>query len=232
VATCLLIRHGHSTANADGILSGRTPGVRLSARGRAQAEELAGHIAGIPIARFLSSPLQRCVETAALLAGTAFEDVVTDKALGECGYGAWTGRRLADLVADPLWETVQKDPASARFPPDDRYAAESLTEMTARVWTGLERLDAEVEQEHGGDAVWVAVSHGDPIRSAIASALGSRVAGLQRSHVDPGSVTCLRWSAGVPFLIGSNGDGASLNRWLARPAHDAPPGSALPGGDV
>lgn len=232
MAICLLVRHGHSSANAEGVLSGWAPGISLTETGRAQAVDLRTHLANRGVAAVISSPLQRCVETAALLADVEAESVATDEGLGECHYGAWTGRRLSDLARDPLWRTVQDDPAGARFPDDETYAAESLAEMTARVWETLATLDARVEAEHASEALWVAVSHGDPIRSALATAMGSGVAGLQRSRVDPGSVSCLRWSSGTPFVVGTNGDGSSLERWLAAPRHSVPSGDAVPGGDV
>ena len=63
--------------------------------------------------------------------------------LGECHYGAWTGRPIAELVSEPLWRTVQDDPSTARFPDSERYAAESLAEMSDRITSAVRRIDAE-----------------------------------------------------------------------------------------
>ena len=67
MATLLLIRHGRTTANASGLLAGRTPGVELDEHGRAQAAALGARLAGIPLAAVVSSPLERTRQTAAAL---------------------------------------------------------------------------------------------------------------------------------------------------------------------
>ncbi len=84
------------------------------------------------------------------------------------------------------------------------YAAESLAEMAARVVGGVRALDAEVEAEHGPHAVWVAVSHGDPIKAVVAEAVGAGLPGLQRVRVDPGSLTAVHLTEHRMVLLASN----------------------------
>ncbi|WP_392542072.1 MSMEG_4193 family putative phosphomutase [Oryzobacter telluris] len=227
MATVLLLRHGHSTANAAGVLAGWSEGIGLTDTGREQAGRVGERLAPITVARAVSSPLQRCLETVAL----ALPDhgVTTDERLGECHYGGWTGRRLADAAKDPLWRVVQDDPANAMFPPHDDFASESLGDMAARVIGGVRALDAEVEAEHGADAVWLAVSHGDPIKSVVAEAVGAGLAGLQRVRVDPGSVTAVHITATRMVLLASNTVLGDLGPLVARPRH-APPGDSEVGG--
>lgn len=227
VALLLLVRHGHSTANADAVLAGWSEGVGLTDRGRVEAGRLAERLAGGEIARLVTSPLQRCRETAALLLPDATAEVVDD--LGECRYGAWTGRPIAELTSDPLWRRVQDDPASARFPDSDSYAAESLVEMSHRMVSAIQRLDAEVEEERGPDAVWVAVSHGDPIKAVLADAMGAGLAGLQRVHVDPASVSVIRRAKDRVMVLAVNSAGDAIGRGHAAPPA-VPPGDATVGG--
>ena len=227
MAIVLLLRHGHSTANADGVLAGWTDGVGLTDRGREQAARVAERFGSLSIARAVSSPLQRCAETVAVaLPG---HEVVTDARLGECHYGAWTGRPLAEAAKEDLWRVVQDDPAAAAFPPHDQYAAESLAEMAARVVGGVRAIDAEVEAEHGKHAVWVAVSHGDPIKAVVAEAVGAGLAGLQRVRVDPGSVTAVHLTSRRMVLLASNTVQGDLAPLVERPAH-APSGDSVVGG--
>ena len=214
MAVCLLVRHGHSSANADGVLAGWTPGVALTDRGVAQAAAVAADLAGLPVTRIVSSPLDRCRDTAGPLAAALGLPIETDDDLGECHYGGWTGGRLADLAKDPLWRVVQDDPASARFPDTAAYRAESLAQMAARVVNAVRRLDDEVTAEHGTDAVWVAVSHGDPIKSVLADAAGAGLAGLQRIHVDPGSLSVIRRTDGRSLVVTTNRRVASLSESL------------------
>ena len=228
VALLLLVRHGHSTANADAVLAGWSEGVGLTERGREEVTRLAGRLGDVPVARLVTSPLQRCRETAELLLPAASAEVVDD--LGECHYGAWTGRPLAELAGVPLWRTVQDDPGAARFPDSDRYAAESLTEMSDRIVAAVLRIDAEVEAERGPGAVWVAVSHGDPIKAVLADAVGAGLAGLQRVHVDPASVSLVRRTAGRAMVLAVNSAGDALRHGLTTAPATVPAGDATVGG--
>jgi probable phosphomutase (TIGR03848 family) len=228
VALLLLVRHGHSTANAASVLAGWSEGVGLTERGRDEVGRIASRLAEVTVARLVTSPLQRCRETADLLLPGATAEVVED--LGECHYGAWTGRPIAELTGEPLWRTVQDDPAAARFPSSDRYAAESLTEMADRIVAAVTRIDAEVEAASGPEAVWVAVSHGDTIKAVLAHAVGAGLAGLQRVHVDPASVSVVRRTGDRMMVLATNSAGDALGRGLTTVPASVPPGDATVGG--
>ena len=201
----------------------------LTQEGRTQAERVARRLVDVSIAHRVTSPLQRCLETAALaLPGAPVEQ---DPRLGECHYGGWTGRRLSDAAKDPLWRTVQDDPASATFPPDPRYAAESLSEMVDRVVGGIRAIDAAVEAEHGPHAVWIAISHGDPIKSVVAEAVGAGLGGLQRVRVDPGSLTAVHVTQRRMVLLASNTSDGPVAPLVAAPRH-APAGEGTVGGET
>src|SRR5689334_1319051 len=99
--TVLLVRHGRTAANAGGVLAGWTPGVSLDDTGQAQAAVLAQRMAILPISLAVSSPLQRCQETAEILLADTVDappgrlarpKLLTDDRLGECRYGDWTGK--------------------------------------------------------------------------------------------------------------------------------------------
>ena len=93
----------------------------------------------------MSSPLQRCVETASVLAdalGALTVDTVED--LGECRYGAWTGGALKDLASEPLWRIVQDQPSAARFPDSEEFPGESIAEMQLRAVRAVRATDAAV----------------------------------------------------------------------------------------
>jgi probable phosphomutase (TIGR03848 family) len=233
--TLLLVRHGRSTANTAGVLAGWSPGVHLDPHGRKQADELAGRLDGIPLAQVVSSPLDRCRETLApLLAARPELALRMDERLGECRYGDWTGRPLAELAAEPLWRTVQAQPSAATFPGPE---GESLREMSHRAVESIREWDAEVEREHGADAVWAACSHGDVIKAIVADALGLHLDNFQRISVEPCSVTVIRYTTSRPFLL-RLGDTGELSGVVPRPAGDEPKadgardGDAVVGGDT
>src|SRR5687767_1544713 len=89
----LLIRHA-TTDTVGKRLAGRLPGVSLNEAGRAQAQQLAARLAGLPVAAIYSSPLERAVETARPLAqGLQLETAVCEAFL-ELDFGEWTNSTL------------------------------------------------------------------------------------------------------------------------------------------
>jgi probable phosphomutase (TIGR03848 family) len=213
MATVILVRHGRTTANVSGVLAGRAAGVSLDDLGRTQAAAAGDRLATVPLVAVVSSPLDRCKQTAAAIAGAQQGKParLTDKGLTECDYGEWQGRALKTLAREPLWKTVQTQPSAAVFP-----GGEAMTAMQARAVTAVRRRDAALEKEHGPGAVWVAVSHGDVIKSVLADALGMHLDLFQRLHVDPASVSIIRYTATRPFVLASNTHAGDL-AWLAPP---------------
>ena len=215
MATLLLIRHGRTTANASGILAGRTPGVRLDERGLEQAARAGERIAAVPLAALVTSPQERCRQTARAVAerqrgaGHAVTKAATEKALAECDYGEWQGRPIKELLKEPLWKTVQHQPSAAVFP-----GGESMVAMQHRAVAAVRRLDAAITAEHGPQAVWAAVSHGDIIKSLLADALGMHLDLFQRISVDPASVSVIRYAPDRPYVLASNTHDGDLS-WLA-----------------
>lgn len=209
--TLILARHGRTSANAAGVLAGRTPGVGLDDTGRAQAAAAAERIADVPLSLVVTSPLQRCKETAALLTKGRGLRAHTDSRLSECDYGEWTGEKISVLAKRKLWQTVQRQPSAARFP-----GGESLPDMSARAVAAIRGRSAAVEEEYGEHAVWLAVSHGDVIKAILADALGLHLDEFQRIVVDPSSLSIIRYTPDRTFVIATNTTAGSL-------AHLKPP---------
>src|SRR3954470_689028 len=201
MATVLLIRHG-LTAMTGPLLAGWTPGVHLDDRGLAQAAALAERLLPLPVAGIVSSPLERCQETAAALALGRELAVATDERLGECRYGDWTGQELKKLAKDPLWKVVQAHPSAARFP-----GGEALRETQARAVNTVRAHN----ESFGTDATWIAVSHGDVIKAIVADALGLHLDLFQRIQVDPCSVTVIRYTELRPFILRLNDTGGGVS---------------------
>lgn len=232
MAVCVLLRHGHSTANRDGVLAGWTPGVGLTELGIEQATMAAAQLVEVPLAAVFTSPVQRARETAEILVGSrARTPLATDDGLGECHYGGWTGGELARLREDPLWQVVQDHPEQAVFPadPTGRFAAESLQGMSERLVGAVARLDTMIDEREGPDAVWVAVSHGDPIKAVLAYGGGADVAALQRHHVDPGAVSVIRFAPGRAIVLAANCRTLDVAALVAA-TRSAAPGEAVVGG--
>jgi probable phosphomutase (TIGR03848 family) len=228
VPTVLLIRHGRTEANASGVLAGRTPQVGLDQLGSNQSRALAARLEPVRLAAVVSSPLQRCVDTAdAVVAGRDGLAVTTDDRLTECDYGTWTGRSLKELAREPLWKVVQSHPSAATFP-----GGESLRAAQVRAVDAIREHDARIAGEVGPSAIWVAVSHADVIKAVVADALGMHLDLFQRLIVDPASVTVLRYADARPFVVRLNDTGDELSALLPsrrsrrRRSSDAPVGGA------
>jgi probable phosphomutase (TIGR03848 family) len=202
MTTVLLIRHGLTDANTGGTLAGWTPGVHLAAKGKEQVAALAARLSAVPLTAIVSSPLERCQETAAALAdgrdGSAIE---TDDRLGECRYGDWQGQSLKTLAKDPLWKVVQAHPSAVTFP-----GGEALRDTQARAVAAVRDHNARL----GADATWVAVSHGDVIKAILADALGVHLDEFQRIVVDPASVSVVTYTEMRPFVVRMNDIGGDL----------------------
>jgi len=218
MATVILVRHGRTTANATGVLAGRLPGVKLDETGWEQAESTAARLGALPLAAIVSSPLERCRQTAKTILGAQAGPltVATERGITECDYGDWQGRALKELAKEKLWATVQTQPSAATFP-----GGESLATMQARAVAAVRRHDAAVETSHGAGAVWVAVSHGDIIKSVLADALGMHLDLFQRINVDPASISIVRYTSHRPYVLATNTHAGDLS-WLApRPGRRA-----------
>jgi probable phosphomutase (TIGR03848 family) len=211
VVTVLLVRHGRSSANAAATLAGRASGVRLSDDGHAQAAAVAGRLAGLPVAAVISSPLERCTETAAPIAAALGLTSETDDRLVECDYGDWTGRPLAELSKDPAWRVVQDHASAAVFP-----GGESLRGMQQRAVDAVRDRNARLAP--GG--LWVAVTHADVIKAVLADALGMHLDAFQRIVVDVASVSVIRYTPLRPFVSRVNDRGGSYDDLIPSPSND------------
>jgi probable phosphomutase (TIGR03848 family) len=201
--TVILVRHGRSAANTSGTLAGRTPGVKLDDTGLRQAEGVAQRLAELPLAAIVTSPLERCKQTAAAIA--QHHDGLrpaTDRRLTECGYGDWTGRPLKALSKEPLWKAVQAHPSGVTFP-----GGESMRDMQARGVAAVRDWDRQIGDEHGDGAIWLASSHADVIKSIVADALGMHLDHFQRIVVDPASVSAVTYTPTRPFVVRYNEHG-------------------------
>lgn len=231
--TVILLRHGRSTSNTAGILAGRSEGVDLDDKGREQAAGLIDRIGTLPIRAVVSSPLLRCRRTVEPLADALWLEPVIDDRLAEVDYGEWTGRKIGDLVSEPLWKVVQAHPSAAVFP-----GGEGLAQVQTRAVMAVREHDRRLAEQHGGDVLWLACTHGDVIKAVIADAYGMHLDGFQRVTADPGSVSVVRYTPLRPFVLHVNHTGAGLSAGLRaappkqEPKDEVPSSDAVVGGST
>ena len=181
----ILIRHAHSVANDKGVLAGRATGVTLSKKGLSQAQDLKRRLGNLKIREIRISPLERChltmqpwLDEQANAAGK----IVVDPDITEVDYGSWTGKKLSTLSLKKEWRVVQKTPSQMIFP-----GGESLLNVQIRATKALMR-----SIKARGSGVSIIVSHGDVIKSIIASALQLELDKFQKIVIDPASISVLQ----------------------------------------
>ncbi len=195
------MRHGQ-TPTTGKVLPGRAAGLRLSDKGQQQAQRAAERIAALQtderkVAAVYASPLERTQETAKPIASALGLRVRRNQGLLEADFGEWTGAELKRLYKKPEWRTVQRNPSGFRFP-----GGESFTEMQARICGAVDRLRAA----HPGQTV-VAVSHADPIKAAVAHAMGTHLDLFQRIVVSPCSISAVLYGVDGPVVLAVNSTG-------------------------
>ena len=204
VTTVILLRHGRTTANASGVLAGWSPGVQLDEKGQEQVAAVGARLAPVPLAAVVSSPLERCQQTAAAVVAGRELELRTDDRLGECRYGDWTGRPIKELLKEPLWKVVQQHPSAAVFPGPE---GEGLAQTQARAVAAVREWNAAL----GPDAVWLACTHGDVIKAILADAYGMHLDSFQRIVADPASISVISYTETRPFVVRVNDVGGDVS---------------------
>ena len=209
----VLIRHAHSESNAAGILSGRIPNVHLSAKGVKQSEQLSQRLGSFPVAQMRISPMERCFETVSpwinefvLAANPRFEPTI-DPMLNEVDYGNWSGKRLATLSRKKEWKTVQESASRMYFP-----GGEGIAAMQSRAMKSVHEVASLSDSK-----VAIFVSHGDVIKSIVASALGMHLDEFQRIIIDPASVSVIEYNSVKPRILLVNDTRAVVTDLLKAP---------------
>ena len=159
------------------------------------------------------SPMERCFETISpwinsfvMPNNPRFEPII-DEELTEVDYGLWSGKKLSFLSKNKLWKTVQESPSRMYFP-----KGEGIAQMQSRAMTSVHQA---VSSKEKGSAV--IVSHGDVIKSMVASALGMHLDEFQRIVIDPASISILDFSTTKPRVLLLNDSRAVVTELLVAP---------------
>ena len=209
----VLIRHAHSQSNASGVLSGRLPNIHLSEKGIKQSQQLSKRLGNFAVAQLRVSPMERCFETISpwlndvvLKNSPDFEPII-DPSLNEVDYGDWSGKKLISLARKKEWRTVQESPSRMYFP-----GGEGIAQMQSRAMSVVHELAMLPDSKTA-----VIVSHGDVIKSIVASALGTHLDEFQRIIIDPASVSVLDYSGIKPRVLLLNDTRAVVTDLLQAP---------------
>jgi len=186
-ATAYLVRHGmHDWLRAESSrLAGRLPGIALNDEGRRQAERVAARLATAALRWVVSSPIQRTMETAQIIAGPHRLRVTPDERLGEWALGPWEGMWIQEIQSayPEQWRTWRDDPVNLRLP-----GAETLEDVAVRM-----EAAAGEWMDRGGHGV--IVSHQDPLAALLCRMIGMPLERIRALDIRTGSVAVVRRSS-------------------------------------
>ncbi|MFP4165035.1 MAG: histidine phosphatase family protein [Chitinispirillaceae bacterium] len=179
--TILFVRHGECDFVGN-YIAGRKEGIHLNRKGRDQACRLARRLENVSVSAIFSGPLERVAETAGYIARVKNIPVTVAWELNEVDSGRWTSVPFDELRGDPQWNNYTVFRSSTRIP-----GGEMLPEVVCRVSSFIERIRREMD----GSTV-VMVSHGNPIKAAVAHYAGIPPDYIRRFRIEPASVSVLR----------------------------------------
>ena len=204
----VFLRHAHSNANHEGILSGRLPGVSLSVKGFEQSSSLVNRLSRATFDQIRISPLERCHQTITPWLNSPYGNgalqLFIDDDLNEVDYGSWSGKKLSTLRKQQLWKDVQSRPHEVRFPDGER-----MQNVYKRVARSI--LAAHSSKKSG---TFLFISHGDIIKTALAYAVGLPLRNFQNFVINPASLSVVDFDGSAGRLLCYNDNSSEILDYL------------------
>lgn len=202
MTTFFLIRHG-SCSGLNQTLWGRTPGICLNEKGQLQAQRLADRFKNMKLNAIYSSPLERALQTATVIAHTMNLEVRRNEAVNEINFGEWTGKSFEWLSGDERWRHFNRHRSMTMIP-----SGESFLEVQNRIVKELKTL----ADEHRKASIAI-VSHADVIRSAVAYFAATPIDMIDRFEIAPCSVSVVAVDDDNSTLLTINNMGELGQLW-------------------
>lgn len=195
LASLIFLRHGEAQNNVDRRLVGRLPDIPLTDEGRAQVEHAARCIADMKVSGTIySSPIQRTMETAHIVAEHNSLEVIPDDRLTEIEMGGLTGIKYDRLIQKYGNIFLHFYSGSDDF---TNMGVETFESVRNRVLD----MVSFIQQRHAGENV-VLVTHMDPIKAMLSTILNMTSENLYRLIIANASLNVFLSSDGV-FSVGS-----------------------------
>ncbi len=211
VSRIFLLRHALSVANDSGVLAGQISGISLSKSGKEQAENLIERIGPVKFDSVRVSPMQRCQETIAPWVASSYGSGIgqyfLDDQVIEMDYGTWSGKKLSTLSREKLWKEIQHSPSKVTFPDGEKFTA-----MQKRSFKTMQELGSTKKSSNH-----LVVSHGDVIKSIVASCLKMKLDNFQSLIIDPASVTVIDFDGDTARLIAYNDKTSEFSKFMQSP---------------
>ena len=199
----ILVRHGETYWNDERRIQGGDSDIELNDTGLEQARKLAAFLENEPIAAILSSPLQRAIATAEVIASHHQLPVEIDQGLRELKVGELEGMSVSNLSTTFSQFLMQwwQNGGAVKLP-----NGESLVELQQRAWKAVERLleRHKTSPEHNEGTTMIVVSHYFVTLAIILKALNLPLDCFTKFKVDLGGVSILEIKDYGPRLVTFN----------------------------
>lgn len=196
MGSIIFLRHGQAANNVERVLSGRTPGVPLTEEGLRQAGQAAEFLSEMDISAVYSSPMQRALETAEVVAKRISLDVTTDDRLIELDMGKFTGMPY-DQIFSAHGNVFLKFYAGELEIAHN--GVETFAEVKKRVLGMVDRV-----LNHHADKNVVLVTHMDPIKAMLSTVVDLSPRNLFELVLANASLNVFQESGGKFALGGLN----------------------------
>lgn len=192
----ILVRHGETDANRQGILMGSSKGPSLNPTGRAQAADVAAALKSKTVAHLYTSPALRARETAEIVSQVIEAPLSEVSDLCEIDVGRLEGLTQAEVRQNygshsREWE---RDAATARHP-----GGETMEELQTRAWSVVQELAAKHPEE-----TVVVVSHLFTILAVLTEVLEMPLRRFLRIRLEPGAMARIELVPGAPVVVSTN----------------------------
>ena len=188
----ILVRHGETCWNAERRIQGGDSDIELNDTGLGQAKKLAAFLKNEPITVILSSPLQRAIATAEVIASHHQLPVEIDQGLRELKVGELEGMSVSDLSTTFSQFLMQwwQDGCAMKLP-----NGESLVDLQQRAWKVIEGLLAthKTGSDLNRDTAAVVVSHYFVTLAIVLKALDLPLDHFIKFKLDLGGVSILEF---------------------------------------
>lgn len=184
----IFLRHGQAKNNTERILAGRTSGIPLTEVGIKQAKSIARYLKPLKIDTIYTSPIERALTTADIIAKNNSIEYKIDNRLIEIDMGKFTGMPYNEIFAthgNVFLKFYEGETEIAH------NGVETFTEVKKRV---LDMVDYVIKQ-HTNENVLL-VTHMDPIKAVLSTILDLKPQSLFELIIANGSLTVINEDQG------------------------------------
>jgi len=188
LGSIIFLRHGQAKNNIDRVLAGRTVGVPLTEKGIKQAKTIAKFLKPMKISIVYTSPIERALKTAEIVAKHNSVDCKIDERLIELDMGKFTGIQYDKIFAS-------HGNVFLKFYEGQIEIAHNGVETFSQVNKRVQSMVDHVLKEHHDENV-VLVTHMDPIKSILATIMDLKPQSLFELIIANASLTIFREEGG------------------------------------